>query len=352
MAVQIAAPARVPYRYGLLSVAQITEYTGSLRIPTDYTFDTVACNTGTVWDPECAPEFTVTFTRTENPDEVSVTATPGAGNDYEYNLNGGAFVTLTATITSVLAAPVTVVVRESAGLQRSVTRTDVSFDSPEGTQYVFQSEQTANEPKTLTEGIGNSTASPFVVIGGVNCMLAAGYDWEALAEEAFTSVEQRLVEQRFWEAQLATSTPTLPVGATPQSVVDGVAVLEEFLRDNTGYEGALHTSSYLGAHVAAADVVTETASDTRKYTELHTPVAFGGGYPRTGPTGQGVPSASQAWMFATGAVVVARGELLIPGAGIADRADLVLNQEYVIVERTYAVLSDCPTAAVLVDTSV
>lgn len=350
MVTQVDPPVRVPYRYGLLSTAQIVEHGPNFRLNADYQFDSVACNTGLIWDPACAPEFTVTFTRTALADEFTVTATPGVLADYEYNVNGGAFTPLTSPITITEAPPVTVTVREVGGLQRSVTRTDIDPDSPQGTQFVFQSEQTDNPPKTLTEGIGNQTASPFVVVSGVSCTLIATPDIEQKARDAFTSVEQRLVEQNFWNTQLANSNPDLPVGATAQTVVAGVAVLEEYVRANTGAVGVLHSGSYLGAFASANDLIPETNPEMVKRTGLWTPWAFGGGYARTGPTGQPAPGPTELWMYVTGPIVAHRGDIFVP----ADRRqafDVATNQAFIVVERSYVVIPDCPVAAVLIDTA-
>lgn len=54
MTVQVDPPVRVPYRYGLLSTAQIVEEGKNLRLQSNYEFDSVACNSGFVWQPTCA----------------------------------------------------------------------------------------------------------------------------------------------------------------------------------------------------------------------------------------------------------------------------------------------------------
>jgi hypothetical protein len=357
MSIQVNAPTRVPYRYGLLSTAQIQEHVRAnendppahLRLQSNYQFDSVACNTGAVWDPSCAPPFTVTFTRTAVTDQFTVTATPGVLADYEYNVNGGAFTTLTSPIVIAAAPPVTVVVREVGGLQRSVTRTDINPDSPAETQFVFRSTQTANPPKTVTEGIGNRTAEPFVVIGGVACTLIATPDIEQKARDALSSVEERLVEQQFWTVQLANSAPALPAGGAPVPLTQGVAALEEYLRNNTGWVGMIHSDAYVAPFAARNELISELNPEMVKRTPLWTPWVFGGGYARTGPVGQAAPvGADQAWIYATGSVVIHRGETSVPG-GVKGGFSVTTNQDFVIAERTYVVIADCPTAAVLVD---
>lgn len=352
MATLVDAPLRVPYRYGLLSAAEVVEHAGAFRLSTPYTFDSVSCNEGFIWEPECAPVFTVTFTKSAVADTYNVTVSPGVLADYEVNVNNAGFVPLTATVVSTDAAPTPVVVREVGGLSRSVTNANVNFDATTGTVVPFVSGQTDNVPKPVTEGIGNAMGSPFVVGARVNCTLMGGHDFSALALEAINSVENRLVEERFWSVQLAASSPATPAGAAAVSLVEGVAVLEQYLRDTSGYVGTIHSSSYVGAYASSADLVHEYSSEPlMKHTALGTKWAFGGGYPVTGATGSAAPTAGQAWIFGTGAVQMHRGDVFIPGSR-GENFSTATNQEIVMAERPYAVLSDCPTAAVLVDTSV
>lgn len=350
MANQVAAPARVPWRYGLQSVTQnsLVEH-DQLRLVADYYFDSVACNTGITWEPACGPVFTVTFTKAATADTFDVAVSPGVVGDYEVNVNAGGFVALTPTVVSTDAAPTPVTVREVGGLQRSVTIATVNFDSVEGTVYTFQSQQTDNDPKTFVEGIGSPSGSPFVVIGGAACTPMADYDWDALAAEALMAVEWPQVEERFWNVQLATGTPELPEGATAVSLTRGVAALEEYARGVTGFEATIHSSSRLGSYAANQGLITDMNSEQVKYTALHTPWAFGGGYPRTGPDGQAAPSATQAWMFLTGKVLVHRGKAFVPGSE-QERFSQADNQLFIMAERSYAVIADCPLAAVLVET--
>lgn len=350
MSIQVNAPVRVPYRYGLLGTfaSEIVEHPGgALRIYSNYQFDSVACTTGMIWDPTCAPPFTVTFTRTAVENQFAVTVSPGVVGDYEYNVNGGAFVALTATILITEAPPVTVIVREVGGLQREVTRVDVNPDAAEGIQFVFTSAQTANDPKEIGP-ISNQTAEPFVVIGGVQCTLIATPDIEQKARDALATVEQRLVEEHFWTVQLANAGPALPAGGAAVPLTTGVAALEAHLRDNTGWVGALHSDAYVAPFAAENDLISELNPETVKRTSLWTPWVFGGGYDRTGPVGQAAPAADQAWIYATGSVVIHRGDVFVPG-GVKGGFDVTTNQDFVIAERTYVVIPDCPTAAVLVD---
>lgn len=347
MSVQVDPPVRTPYRYGLLSTGQVVEHGESLRLSSNYQFDSVACHSGIVWDAECGAAFTVTFTRTAVTDQFAVTVSTGVVGDYTISVNGGAPVALTALVVITDAPPVTVQICEVAGLMRCVTRVDINPDSPNGTVFTFVSAQSNSVPKVVTEGINNQTATPFVVISGLSCTLIATQDIGQKARDAFSSAEQRLVEQRYW-TQLGASAPVLPLGAAVQPLVLGIAALEEYLRTTTGFTGMLHSNAFVAPFASQNRIITELNSETTKRTELYTPWVFGGGYARTGPVGQPAPAADQAWVYATGQVLIHRGDTRVYGAG-ADGFNVTTNQDFVIAERSYVVINDCPIAAVLVD---
>jgi len=329
----------------------VVEEPATLRLPSDYVFDSVGCHDGLIWEPACGPEFTVTLTVTEVVDELAATVTPGVVGDYEISVEGGPFTALTSTVTIADAAPVTVTIREAGGLQRSVTLTDVDPDAAPDTAFGFQSEQTTNDPKTVTEGVNHPSGSPFVIVGGYACTLMTEPDPEQRARDALATVEQRLVEERYWTVQLANASPTLPVGATAQPLSTAIAVLEEYARAQSGYVGVLHSSPFLAPFAAKRRLIAETHPEMVKRTPLWTPWAFGGGYLRTGPAGQGAPAAGQAWIYLTGPITVHRGPVSVPGKGIGG-FDQFSNQNFVIAERSYVVINDCPVAAVLADVTV
>jgi len=348
MVIQVDPPVRVPYRYGLLGTAQVVEHGTSLRLQADYEFDSVACHSGIVWNTTCGQPFTVTFTRTAVEDTFNVTVSPGVVGDYEYSVNGGAFAPLTTVVVIADAPPVTVEICEVAGLQRCVTRTDINPDAAEGTTYVFVSQQSNNVPKEVTEGITANTATPFVVISGLSCTLIATPDIEQKARDAFAASEQRLVEQQYWTDQLANSGPTILGGGVAVPLTRAVALLEEFLRNTTGYVGMLHSDAFVAPYAAENDIITELNPEPIKRTALWTPWVFGGGYDRTGPTGELAPNPDEAWIYATGQVVIHRGDVRLPG-GMEGGFNVTTNQDFVIAERSYVVINDCPIAAVLAD---
>lgn len=348
MSVLVNPPVRIPYRYGLLSITQVVEHGNLFRLTadTDYVFDSVACNEGMIWDPSCEPGFTVTFTRTANANEFQVIFDPSAG-PYEASIDGGPFQPFSNGGTFVeVTSPFTAVIRETTGFQREVTITGILPGSPEGTVYSGVSGGFNNTPKEISEGIDHPSGAPFVVVSGVQCTLIATPDIEQQAKDALASKEQNLVEQAMWQ-KLKTGSPVLPAGAGAVSLVKGVAALEQYLRDQTGFTGVLHSDAYVAPYATQAMAVTNLNTETIKRTGLWTPWVFGGGYDLSGPTGQPAPAADQAWIYATGNVVIHRGDVIVPG-GAKGGFDITNNQAFVIAERPYAIIHDCPIAAVLV----
>ena len=347
MAIQVDPPVRTPYRYGLLSTAQVEEHGQSLRFGTDYVFDTTQCGTGMVWDTVCEDVFEVTFTASSTAEKFDVTASPGALGDYTYTIEelGINEQPLEALLTISGTGPLIVVVCEVGGLERCVTITDFNPDAAEGVTFVFVSTQSANPPKVITEGIATASADPFVVIDGALCTLIATPDMQQKARDALYTSEQRLVEQQFW-ANLSAEGATI-LGAGAVSLTAGVALLEQYLRDQSGYVGMLHSDAYVAPYASSVEAITETNPETIKRTSLWTPWVFGGGYDLTGPAGEAAPGPDQAWIYATGQVIIHRGSIDVHEAFTVSN-----NQDLVIAERSYVVIHDCPIAAVLVQLEV
>jgi hypothetical protein len=162
------------------------------------------------------------------------------------------------------------------------------------------------------------------------------------ARNTLASSEPRLVEQQFW-AQLAAGAPAI-LGGGAVTLTAGVALLEQYLRDQSGYVGMIHSDAYVAPYASALDLIPEVNPETTKRTSLWTPWVFGGGYDTTtGPAGEPAPGPDQAYIYATGQVVIHRGDYMINEAFTVSN-----NQNLVIAERSYVVLHDCPIAAVLV----
>jgi hypothetical protein len=90
-----------------------------------------------------------------------------------------------------------------------------------------------------------------------------------------------------------------------------------------------------------------TSSGGQLRTQLGTPVAAGGGYPGTGPTGQ-VPAVSTSWVYVAPALFGYRGDPFDSSARPGDLFDRSLNNLYAVAERSYLLGFDpCGVAAAL-----
>ena len=81
-----------------------------------------------------------------------------------------------------------------------------------------------------------------------------------------------------------------------------------------------------------------------------TPIVVGTGYAGSHPVGSSVPTAKQAWAYATGPVDVRRGDVIVNPPEIKQALDRTTNEITYRVERDYLVDWDTVLqAAVLVD---
>ena len=347
----ITAPTLRPVPYGLYSVATVTEdgdqaqrwEAGGIE------FTSVACSQGAVWAVGCGPAYTLTVTKTATANQWSADFTPNVG-PYEISVNGGAYTAIldggTFTTNSTTS---TVTVRETSGLRRQITLANVSNAATTGATISGSSAaQAYNDPKT---GVGKtySTADPFMVIAGVSCgsLGTLGVDDEQRARGSLAAAEQRLVEQTFERGNISPSlvgTATVtPAGTGALRARRAVAVLETYLRDNYGGVGVIHASPMLGEYLR-----TERDGNVLR-TKLGTPVAFGAGYDGVNPATGAAPAANTSWIYATGAVAVRKGAVVVPASG-AETLDRATNQTLMIAERAVMVSIDCvPPAAALVD---
>jgi hypothetical protein len=197
----------------------------------------------------------------------------------------------------------------------------------------------------------------FAAYGGVVCK-AVGMDLatqKSEVEKVFqsgesTAVERALMKYRFQaEAASGDDLWDAPVDITPAGgavkPAVGVALLEGFAGDN--YVGAptIHIPRTIGS--LALNANTAVWDGNTIHTILGSRVAVGVGYdfPNTGPTGTAA-AAGEKWMYATGQVVVLKGDLVVQQA--FEQSD---NQVFVLGERGYVVAVDCFVAAVKVQVS-
>lgn len=193
----------------------------------------------------------------------------------------------------------------------------------------------------------------FSVYGGVNCRLV-GYDraeaYENLRRVFLVNeskgVERALMETRFQPSPSGQpnswngATDITPVGG-PVSPSVGLAMLEDYA--GYAYAGVptIHAPRIVASLLAQDSLERE---GDRFHTKLGSKFVNGAGYsPSLGPGGVS-PGTGEFWLYATGEIVVERGEIFQ-----RDTQDLPYNEDYALVERTYRVVVDCFVAAVRVE---
>jgi len=210
---------------------------------------------------------------------------------------------------------------------------------------------TATTPANKTfEAPGWQDGFRFAVYGGIKCK-GPGFDMaeaETKTRAAFEAmesvgVERALMNTRFVDgAAWDPATDLTPAGGAVSAAI-GLAMLEGDAACRYAGTPIIHAPRAVASLLTGfqGSVVRE---GNRLETKLGSLVAAGGGYacPNSSPLGA-APAAGEAWMYASGAVSVARGELLIKSDIDRDQNDV-----YVLAERAYVAAVDCYTAAVRV----
>ncbi len=201
----------------------------------------------------------------------------------------------------------------------------------------------------LPAGIGVGDAAPIKVFAGFTCSpvdlteekmraraeAALATDWVAVEQAVWASTDLRLMR---------TGTgATVELSPTPVSLVRGVGLLEAFLGKSYAGVGVIHAPRAVGAHAAAAQLITSATGYLT--TPLGNRWSFGAGYPNTEPDGSAA-AAGVAWLVVTTAVQYRRTPIQhrrTREQSIAYGA----NRIDAVADRTYVVSwDDCVRAAV------
>lgn len=210
-------------------------------------------------------------------------------------------------------------------------------------------------------GLPTSGADPFTVYAYIDCGLVGFNDIEGQTIEHLENGEDRAVERTFWTGSVSTTgapliTPHLAANAqvigpngeisqlaatpsvtgAPVAPVLGLGLLENALGSCYGGVGVIHVTPATMTALYAAGAI--TLVNGQWMTANGHLVAAGAGYPGTSPAGV-TPSATQPWMYATGAVHIRRGPITV--TPWRESIDMAQNDPIVIAERTYVVDFDC-----------
>lgn len=219
---------------------------------------------------------------------------------------------------------------------------------------------TPQPDKTVDDGVPLSMGDPFTVYDGYLCRLPGRPSQEDIvnrARQALLLGEQRAVEEAFWtgsagnDPHLADPSAVIlnPVPTDPLNIVAGLAALENFLGETYAGVGLVHGPRGVATLLSKDGLITATRTGLR--TILGTGLAAGGGYVvNTGPDGTPAPDGT-AWMYATGAVVIRRGPIIINPDTVAAAFNRSTNEVEILAEREYVITRECALGAVLVDIS-
>jgi hypothetical protein len=181
----------------------------------------------------------------------------------------------------------------------------------------------------------------FAVYAGVECKLDDSAEELASAQRVFEARESVGVERAFMETLLQGATDVTPAGGPVVPEV-GLAILEGHAATTYAGVPTIHAPRSIGSIL-----MTRTAAHSEGgafYTEQGSKLASGGGYNATNLSPAGAaPAAGSLWMYATGEVVVARGDVVAK-----NDLNRVTNETRVLVERPYVAAIDCYKSAVRV----
>lgn len=201
----------------------------------------------------------------------------------------------------------------------------------------------------LPAGIDVGQAAPIKVFAGFTCSpvdlteekmraragAALAADWVTVEKAVWASTDLRLMRTG--------ADATVELSATPVSLVRGVGLLEAFLGASYAGVGVIHAPRTVGAHAAAAQLITPGSGHLA--TPLGNRWSFGAGYPNTEPDGSAA-AVDVAWLVVTTAVTYRRTP--IQHRRTREQSfDYGTNKIHAVADRTYVVSwDDCVRAAV------
>jgi hypothetical protein len=194
---------------------------------------------------------------------------------------------------------------------------------------------------------------------------ALGYqvaEYDGRVRRAIAAREAQAVEREWWTGTLWAQNPHLAktagangpnvvslAGGAAQSLRISLALLVQYIADLNGGLGMIHCRPYLAELWAGLQMIYRD-NGGKLWTYTGQQVVAGHGYPGTGPTAQAI-SATSEWAYATDNVMVHRGPVYVPSAGVnPETLDVTTNTVTNRAERTYALaVNGCVSAAVNVN---
>jgi hypothetical protein len=362
---EVEPPPVAPYRYGLLSAA--TVQSGADRrweiAGVQYLADGCA-PTGGIWLDPCYVEplpdpveeqaFEVAIDKAADGDTLVATLTArnagyGTGAvivSVDGDTKTLATVNATQSWTVTPSTTVTIAANILSNGQYPACGTTAEFAVPAtAAAGATTLECTVEVPpeyptKTIELGLDPVQGRPFMVYESASCGVGLdAAEATARADRRLLLHEQYWVEQHFTTTELRGAAVDTPNGTTALPFLSALGLLEREIAARYGGLGVIHASRDLAPWAAHLNVA--YADGDRQRTELDNLWAFGSGYSTASPTGVAAPD-GQAWLYATGPVVIKRSE-------IQTRTDFstTRNIRMALAERAYVVTADCLRLAVL-----
>ncbi|MEV4705458.1 hypothetical protein [Actinoplanes sp. NPDC049316] len=190
---------------------------------------------------------------------------------------------------------------------------------------------------------------PIRLYTGLVSALPGREDLIEQARQKLTLIEQQSVEHYAWTGEAGNrprladpSTEVLGGSAQPRDVLTGVGLLEAFISDRTGSIGVLWAPRFTASQLTGAQLT--RVEGPRTVAPLGNPIVFAH-TSGVGPDGQ-VPASGEAWLYATGPVMVRRGPVSLPT--LPQALSTVNNEVFAVAQRPYLVGWGCAQAAVKV----
>ncbi len=205
-------------------------------------------------------------------------------------------------------------------------------------------------------------ADPFVAIGSFHCSPVGRPADEAfeIARKRLLAWEGRQVERTLWTG-LSSNGDVAPsfafgnpeCGIEPFDLNEGGAVdpvtaislIESALASEVACGGLIHIPFSLMAYMKKQDQAIEVGDDL--YSPSGYQIVAGSGYTGSGPD-NAAALPGEAWIFATGPMLVARGNVIMVPGSVAEGVNRNINNVTVRAERFYSVGFSCSLLAVRV----
>lgn len=229
----------------------------------------------------------------------------------------------------------------------------------------------AGGAKVLPVCTDTTKAGAFAVYGGVAAGSVGRSEddhawWLDRARRIVELAGQYSVEAELWAggagsgvALNAAGTPLAISGQANTTVgavdlVTAIAALEAYLAANYRGRGIIHAPRHAAPHLAQLQQIKHDPDNPAVLTTpLGTRFSFGAGYDGSGPAAVAPPASPAGlgyfYMYCTGAVVVSRGEIMIP-ASFGEALNRLTNQVTLLAEQTWLTGVDGAKAGVLAKT--